>query len=178
MNYIVRATNTADETKIFKLYKIVSKNQGGIAREEDEITTSYIKTNLEKSLKTGISLVIDHPENTSEIIAEIHCYQLEPKVFRHIFSELTIVIHPDFQGKGLGKLLFTELLNLIRSNRKDILRVELIARESNKKAIELYSQLNFKTEGRLEQRINTKTGAFEADIPMAWLNPNFEMNAI
>lgn len=174
MSYIIRSANLQDEDQIFKLYKTVSKKFGGIAREEDEITTSYIKSNLEKALKTGISLVIDHPENTPEIIAEIHCYQLEPKVFHHILSELTIVIHSDFQGKGLGKLLFTELLNLIQLNRKDILRVELIARESNIKAIELYRRLNFKIEGRLEQRINAKTGTFEADIPMAWFNPNFK----
>lgn len=173
MNYKIRSVVQADEQKIFDLYKVVSKTIGGIAREEDEITSNYIKNNLDKSLKNGISLVIEHPDATSQLIAEIHCYQLEPKVFRHVLSELTIVIHPDFQGKGIGKALFIELLNQVKSKRKDILRIELIARESNVNAIELYKSIRFKEEGRFEKRINNRDGSFEADIPMAWINPGF-----
>lgn len=173
--HLTRATVPSDTNKIFKLYKEVSKTIGGIAREEDEITFEYINNNLQKALQTGISLVIDNPNNTNDVIAEIHCYKPEPKVFNHILSELTIVIHPQFQTKGLGKLLFAELLNQVSLTRKDILRVELIARESNRKAIELYTKLGFKIEGRLEKRINTKNGLFEADIPMAWINANFEI---
>lgn len=174
MNYNIRSATAADESKIFELYKTVSKTIGGIARSEDEITTSYIKTNLEKSLKNGVSLVIDHPDNNSKIIAEIHCYQLEPKVFHHILSELTVVVHPQFQSKGLGKLLFSKLLDHVQTQRKDILRIELIARESNTKALELYKHLGFKTEGRLEKRIDSHGNSFEADIPMAWFNKRFE----
>jgi ribosomal protein S18 acetylase RimI-like enzyme len=174
MNYNVRFANLSDESKIFELYKTVSKIAGGIARTEDEITSTYIKTNLEKSLKNGLSLVIDHPEDASKIIAEIHCYQLEPKVFHHILAELTVVVHPNFQGKGSGKLLFTALLNHVKTQRQDILRIELITRESNAKAIELYKHLGFKIEGRLEKRIHSGNNTFEADIPMAWFNPNFK----
>lgn len=174
MNYNIRSANTTDESKIFELYKAVAKNTGGIARSEDEITRTYIKTNLEKSLKNGVSFIIEHPEDLSKIIAEIHCYPLEPKVFHHILSELTVVVHPHFQGKGLGKLLFTALLDHVQTHRKDILRIELIARESNTKAIELYKHLGFKIEGRLEKRIHCGNNLFEADIPMAWINPDFE----
>jgi len=174
MNYNIRFANITDESKIFELYKAVAKNTGGIARSEKEITTSYIKTNLEKSLKNGVCLVIDHPDDNSKIIAEIHCYQLEPKVFHHILSELTVVVHPQFQDKGLGKLLFTALLYHVQTHRKDILRIELIARESNTKAIELYKHMGFKIEGRLEKRIHSENNSFETDIPMAWFNPNFE----
>lgn len=172
--YNIRTATISDESNIAQLYKTVAKTIGGIAREEDEITTEYIHHNLKKSLQSGICFVIDNPENSNELIAEIHCYKPEPKVFHHVFSELTIVIHPMFQGKGLGKQLFTHLLNEISQNHKTILRVELIARESNQKAIDLYTQLGFKIEGRLEKRINVKTGIFEADIPMAWINPNFK----
>jgi len=90
-----------------------------------------------------------------------------------VLSELTIVVHPDFQGKGVGKLLFLHLLQEIKAHRKDIYRVELIARESNRKAIAFYQSIGFKIEGRLVGRISTGHGAFEADIPMAWFNENF-----
>jgi len=57
--------------------------------------------------------------------------------------------------------------------RSDILRIELIARESNKKAIAFYQKLGFQIEGRLLNRIKTESG-FEADIPMAWMNDNYQ----
>lgn len=169
-NYIVRKATASDKEKISLLYKKVSKILGGLARNNDEITEDYINHFCTKSQTNGIQLVI---ENDNKIIAEIHCYKLEPLVFNHILSELTIAVDPDFQGKGLGKLIFQSLLQIIEKERNDILRVELIARESNQKAIQLYQKLGFIVEGRFEKRISASTNNFEADIPMVWFNPSF-----
>ena len=173
MNYTIRLANTHDEEAIYKLYKAVSQNVGGIARQESEITSDYIKTNLEKSILKGICLVIENLGNTNELIAEIHCYKPEPKVFSHVLSDLTIVVHPNYTGKGIGHLIFSSLLNKIETDYNTILRVELIARESNLKAIKLYQSLGFVIEGKFEKRIKNNDGSFEADIPMAWINKNF-----
>lgn len=56
--------------------------------------------------------------------------------------------------------------------RPDILRVELIARESNRKAIEFYEKLGFVIEGRFAGRIRSVGGGLEDDIPMAWTRPS------
>lgn len=80
----------------------------------------------------------------------------------------------EYQGKGLGKIFFETVLDYIMENRNDIFRVELIARESNTKAIKLYEDIGFKIEGRLVNRIKNNENNFEADIPMAWFNPNFK----
>ncbi len=71
-------------------------------------------------------------------------------------------------------MLFKELLSLIENTELDILRVELIARESNKRAITFYESIGFVVEGRLENRIKNTDGTFEADIPMAWMNNNYK----
>jgi ribosomal protein S18 acetylase RimI-like enzyme len=168
--FTVRRANDSDKHKILELYKKVATIAGGIARTAEEITPPYVQNFMDHSSKTGMELVI---ENGDTIIAEMHCYQLSPKVFHHILSELTIVVDPDFHGKGVGKKIFTYLLDHITTQRPDILRVELIARESNQKAIAFYKQLGFKEEGRFEQRIANQEG-FEADIPMAWFNPCFK----
>ncbi|RCR70990.1 GNAT family N-acetyltransferase [Larkinella punicea] len=173
MHFSTRLAEETDEFKIYNLYKQVAKIPGGIAREEDEITPAYVSNNLRKSLQNGLSLVIANPENPAELVAEMHGYQLEPRVFKHILSELTIVVHPGFQNCGLGKRLFLDFLKYVEENRPDVLRVELIARESNTRAIAFYQKIGFVVEGRLEKRIDTKTGSFEADIPMAWFNRNF-----
>jgi len=168
IQFFTRKATLEDTNEIFELYKRVSKEVGGLARIEKEISKTYIENFSHKSFENGLQFVVPDPLNEQGIIAEIHCYQLEPGVFKHILSELTVAVHPDYQGKGLGRQLFQTLLDDIQFNRPDILRVELIARESNSKAIQLYEKLGFKIEGRFENRINNGNNSFEADIPMAW----------
>jgi len=169
----IRQANQADLNKIYALYKKVATETTGLARAGDEITEQYIHDVMNNSSGSGIELVIDNPDNSNEIIAEIHCYKLSPKVFDHVLSELTIAVDPDYQGKGLGRLIFTHLLDFIMNKRPDVLRVELISRETNLKAISFYESLGFNREGKFEKRISYSENEFEADIPMAWFNPNF-----
>ncbi len=173
MAFNVRKVKESDCHSLLNLYKKVSKVVGGIARNYDEVTEDYISHNLTRSSEHGISLVVENPSNEGNIIAEIHCCQPEPSVFSHVLSDLTIVVDPDFQGKGLGKLVFRSLLAKIENTRNDIFRVELIARESNQKAIRLYQKLGFQVEGRFENRIYNDEKKFEADIAMAWFNKNY-----
>jgi len=172
--FVVRHAHSGDTSKILNLYSIVAAGTIGIARSASEITNEYVLHFMNKAQNTGVEFVIDHPQNKNLIIAEIHCYKPTPKVFHHVLSELTIVIHPDFHGQGIGKIIFTQMLEYIIADRPDILRVELIARESNQKAIGLYKNLGFIEEGRLEKRILNQQNLFEADIPMAWYNPGFK----
>jgi ribosomal protein S18 acetylase RimI-like enzyme len=170
----IRQANPNDFSKIFALYEIVATETTGLARTGDEITDQYIHDVMKNSSESGIELVIDNPDNSDEILAEIHCYKLGPKTFGHVLSELTIAVDPDHQGKGLGRMIFMHLLAFITNNRPDVLRVELISRETNLKAISFYESLGFKREGKLENRIGSDENGFEADIPMAWFNPNFK----
>jgi ribosomal protein S18 acetylase RimI-like enzyme len=169
IKYTVRKGKPSDLHKIAALYRTVASCSGGIAREADEVTEAYVMNFIEKSLESGIILTIEDPENPEVIIAEIHTYKPGIRVFAHVFSDLTVVVHPDYQGKGIGKLLFRTLLEETELNHPEIMRVELIARESNKKAIKFYEKVGFNIEGRLENRICDKNGKLEADIPMGWI---------
>lgn len=157
--------------EILQLYRSVAQISGNLARTSEEITGEYVKNFLKKSQETGLSLIAFDGMN---IVGEIHAYKLEPKVFSHVLSELTIAVHPDFQGKGLGRALFSAFLAEVKTARPDILRVELISRETNKKAILFYQSLGFQQEGRLEKRIDSGDGTFEADIPMGWISPGYK----
>ena len=163
-NFKIRPATITDLHLVKNLYLTVSQNPGGLARTADEITSEHIDTFTTKALKTGFQFVAENLEK-GKLVAEIHCYKPGPKVFDHILSELTIAVHPEFQSKGIGRLLFDTLLKEIEERRKDILRVELIARESNKKAISFYQSLGFEIEGKLLNRIKAETHQFEADIP-------------
>lgn len=164
---IVSSAKLEDQTAIVALYRTVAAIEGGLARAADEVSENYVAHFLSKSLESGFCLVARETSD-APIIGEIHSYAIGPRVFAHVLGELTIAVHPAQQGLGVGKALFTELLRRIEQERPDILRVELIARESNRKAIEFYQKLGFKMEGRLENRIRSIGGGLEADIPMAW----------
>jgi len=173
-SFHTRIANNSDEQEILELYKRVTLMSGGIAHSQKEINYAYISGFCSKSQAGGIQL-ITLDTKTNKVIAEIHCYKPEAKIFSHVLGNLTIVVDPNYQGKGIGKELFQSLLNLVKNDRRDIMRIELISRESNKKAIHLYLTLGFKIEGRFEKRIKTLDGGFEADIPMAWMNPSYKI---
>lgn len=164
--FALRTATSADQEAILALYRRTARIPGGLARIEPEITPDYVANFCRRAAETGLQLVAVDSE-TDQMVAEIHCYKLEPVAFSHVLGELTIAVDPDYQGNGLGKRIFSLLLQRITTERPEILRVELIARESNRRAIALYQSLGFRIEGRLEGRIRTGD-RLEADIPMAW----------
>jgi putative acetyltransferase len=170
----IRTAEPDDLARLQILYQTIAGQEGGIARLESEITAEYIQGILTKSLASGLMVVALHPDDPEQLIGAIHAYKVGLQVFDHVLSELTLVVHPQFQGKKIGRTLFTIFLEEVGRNRPDIGRVELITRESNQKAIALYQSLGFLIEGRLEMRVRTTARVYEADIPMAWQNPNFE----
>lgn len=173
----IRNASAEDHLKIKQLYREVARHGGRIARTEEEITDDYIGNFLEKSITSGLILVAEHPENPHTLVAEIHAFNPGPAVFRHVYSDLTVVVHPSFQGKKIGRTIFTIFLEEVGLNRPDIGRVELTTRESNLNVIKFYQSLGFLIEGRFEMRIKTPDGNYEADIPMVWQNPNFEFES-
>jgi ribosomal protein S18 acetylase RimI-like enzyme len=166
-----RPATAHDLEAIYQLYKLVAAQPIGIARAPEEVTKDYIEGFMSQANAAGIEMVIENPDDNQEIIAEIHCTCPAPKIFSHVLNELTIAVHPGFQGRGLGKKIFLALLEFITSSRPDILRVELFVQESNERAIALYKKIGFVTEGRFEKRIMGKHQQLEADIPMAWISP-------
>lgn len=174
MNF--RTALPEDQSRIKQLYAEVARVSGGLARAESEITDAYVSEFLEKSLADGSIIVAVHPENENTLVGEIHAYRKGIRVFDHVFTDLTIVVHPSFQGKKIGRTLFTIFQEEIALHRPDIGRVELLTRESNEKAIRFYQSLGFRVEGRMEMRVRTPDNRYEADIPMSWQNPNFEFD--
>jgi len=169
----LRIASIEDMGRIKALYRRVAMTTGGLARTAEEINSDYVANFFRGSFESGIEMVA---EIEADLIGEIHAYGIGPKVFSHCLGNLTIVVDPRYEGHGIGKQLFKFFLEHIERMRSDILRVELIARESNQRAIELYESLGFVKEGRLERRIHNHHGSFEADIPMAWFNSHFSAN--
>lgn len=160
----IRESVEADHASIFAMYKRVAATPGGLARLDYEIVPEYVGDFLHKAQTTGLSLVV---ESDDQIAGEIHAYPPGLFCFSHVWSDLTIAVDPSHQGKGIGRRLFESFMERV-TGLPEVLRVELIVRESNENAIALYESLGFAREGRFERRIRNVDGTYEADIPMAW----------
>lgn len=170
VKYLLRKAQIQDKDKLKTLYKRVAAIPGGLARTENEITDEYIDKILSNGINHGIALVVEH---NNALIGSMIKYRLEPEIFSHVLMEGSIIVDPAFHGKGIGSHMITTFLKEVEQEHPEILRVEIIARESNP-AIKLYEKMRFKREGRFEGRIKGINGTLEADIPMVWINPQYK----
>ncbi len=162
----LRRTTLDDLPALLTLYRSVAAIPGGLARLAEEVDEAWVGDFLTRSRTTGLSLVA---ETESEgIVGEIHAFSPGQFCFAHVLTELTIAVAPEVQGKGVGRLLFETFMQDVIEQQPSISRVELISRESNRKAIRFYESLGFRREGEFVSRIRNIDGSLESDIPMAW----------
>jgi len=168
-----RSAIESDISDIYDLHQKVAQSSGGIARNVTEISLEYIYEIFSETKASGIMLVGIHPE-TNQIIAEMHATKYGLQLFNHILTNLTIVVHPDYQAQGFGKKIFQAFLKLIKENYPEIGRVELESRAKNLKSINLYTSLGFYQEGIMKNKTHNADGTFEDSILMAWFNPTYK----
>lgn len=164
----IRAGRASDAAAIRKLLVTVASSDGNLARAADEMTEEYVDDFVSASLADGVLLVAELA-GISGIAGELHAYRNGIRRFAHVLGGLTVAVHPEAQGRGIGRRLFEVLLDDVRRNRPMIERIELITSESNVRARKLYESLGFRQQGRFERGILSPRGELEADIPMAWL---------
>ena len=168
----VRAVRKEDSAAIHALYRHVARVPGGLARLEDEVTTAYVDAFLARTLERGIGFVAVAEES---VVGEIHAYSPGIFCFSHVLGDLTIAVDPSGQGQGIGRSLFERFMVEVIDGCPEIGRVELIARESNRRAIRFYESMGFVREGVFRQRIRNLDGSIEADVPMAWVRTEPEV---
>ncbi len=170
----LRKATKSDLEKITELHLGAAETANGIARTPAEINSNYVADFLNNALAKGLIFVAENPQDPQKLIAEIHCYKFDPACFQHTLGNLTVVVHPDFQGQGWGKKIFARLLAEIQNHHPEIARVELFTRQNNPHGIKLYQSLGFKIEGICKNRILNAAGELGNDTMMAWLNPSYQ----
>lgn len=169
MTIQLRSARPDDLPRIVALYRTVSERSGGIARAPDEVTDDYVRGFLTASLASGLCVVAEDGAPDGRLAGELHAHAYGPRMLAHVLGNLTVAVHPDRQGAGVGRRLFEWLLATVERDLPHVRRIELKAYESNTRAIRLYESLGFRAEGRMEQRVRLPDGTLRADIPMAWV---------
>lgn len=153
-----------------RIHLAVTAIPGGLIRQPYEITDDYIANVIMTATEHGLMLVA---REGAEILGEIHAYTPQLFAFQHLLTDLTIVVHPDHQGRRVGRRLFEAFLEKVQNDYPHILRVELYVRTHNVKNVQFYTSLGFETEGVHERKIYTGPAQFETPQQMVWINPGY-----
>ena len=162
---LIRPLTAADAAAVLALHKAAAATPGGLARMPDEVTPAYVQAFLAKAAADGV--VLGGWSEDGALLGEIHATRMSPALFAHVLGDLTVAVHPDGQGHGVGTALFGALITAARRMTPPIGRVELMTGSGNLGAIRLYERLGFRHEGRLIGRGRLSDGRVEDDIAMA-----------
>ncbi|WP_080240562.1 GNAT family N-acetyltransferase [Spirosoma rigui] len=163
---LIRTAVPEDKAELGTLYREVARLSQGIARMEHEITPGYIDSMFEQATQQGLMLVAVDPDSRM-IVAEMHASTYGIEIFSHILTNLTIVVKPAYQGRGVGKQLFRTFLNEVDTNWPQIKRIELESRSSNRASIGLYERLGFVQEGTMTNKTRNADGRYEDSLLLA-----------
>jgi len=142
---------------------------GSVAREKKflafldapskEMSEEFVLTNIKDAWPHVIAVLDD------TVIGWCDITSLNRPVFSHA-GTLGIGVLKNYRGHGIGKALMKTALDL--AFQKGLTRIELTAREDNKRAIELYKKFGFKTEG-VHQKSILLDGEYYNQVFMALL---------
>ena len=162
----IRPLTLLDVDALVAMHRAAAAAPGGLARTPGEIDAAYVSGFVAKASAGGVAL---GTWSGDELAGEIHAGRMGIAQFAHVLTDLTVAVHPSWQGRGVGSRLFAALFEAARGLTPRVERVELMAREGNADAIRLYERLGFRVEGRFEGRVRMPDGSTEADIAMGLL---------
>lgn len=105
-----------------------------------------------------------------QIVGSAGLHQAGMSLRRAHVRMLGIGIAAGWQGKGVGRLLITRLLDWA-DQWAGVLRIELTVHQDNERAISLYASMGFVEEGR-HRAYALKDGRYVDALCMARLHPN------
>lgn len=143
--FTIRPVKTGDGPGIAAIRRMpgVRENILGFPAERDEAVEEKIKE-AGKSKHQFVAVVRD--ESGRELIVGTAMLNLFPNPRLRHSAGIGLMVHRDYQGKGVGSALLKELLDLADLWLM-LTRVELTVLSDNEKAIRLYEKFGFKKEG-------------------------------
>ena len=146
----IREAAPKDAEKMIAFYNRVGGESDFLSFGEGEFLTPLSEYELflaSVKQEQNALIVVAEKEEKITSIASITSSQ-NPRN-KHV-GTLGIVVEKSYRGLGLGRQLMIELIEWARTN-KQTKKIELVTREDNQRAISLYRELGFQTEGLKEK---------------------------
>lgn len=166
MEVTIRAVKIEDSHAINEIRKMKGVKENTLAISSERIEkTKKITENLDINNHMMVAEVIENNDKKVVGVASLNV-NASPRI-RHSAS-MAISIHTNYQGKGIGKKLMEELIDLA-DNWLMLVRLELGVYKDNEKAIKLYESLGFEKEG-VKKYSAIKNGEYVDEIIMGRYN--------
>ncbi len=150
MDIIIRNAKVEDAQSIVQAEQEIAQVPGYFCSQPSELSEENVKktiSNIDEN-GDGVYLVAEH---NKQIVGHAFLLQLDLESLHHV-AELTVVVHKEWQEKGIGKKLMQKLI-VWAQNSNTVEKIELNVRATNIRAISLYKQMGFHEEGRLKNRV-------------------------
>jgi ribosomal protein S18 acetylase RimI-like enzyme len=146
----IREAAPKDAEKMIAFYNRVGGESDFLSFGEGEFLTSLSEYELFlASVKQEQNALIVVAEKEEKIISIASITSSQNPRNKHV-GTLGIVVEKSYSGLGLGRQLMIDLIEWVRTN-KQTKKIELVTREDNQRAISLYRELGFQTEGLKEK---------------------------
>ncbi|MEZ0536694.1 GNAT family N-acetyltransferase [Caldicellulosiruptoraceae bacterium PP1] len=163
MNFIIRPVRIDDAEAINEMRRMdgVRETTLGITSERFERTVDFLK-NLSENDHLFVAEVQE--DQTRKVVGLVGLHVNRSPRLRHS-AAIGIMVHKNYQGKGIGKALMKTVLDLA-DNWLMLKRIELGVFADNERAIKLYKSLGFEIEG-LKKYAAIRNGTYADEYIMA-----------
>ena len=168
----LRAAVSADVPGIVALERAVVAAGEGVVKTLNDVQDQRAAELLSDRIGSGHWVVAEWADEAGAIIGCCRLDQHKASLIRHV-ATLSLEVHPDAQGVGIGRLLMECALDGARtagSGASDaVRRIELFVRADNARARALYESVGFQVEGVRRDFVRLSDGRFVDDLMMALL---------
>jgi len=123
--------------------KVAHESFGSIYEREVQFTEQQIIERISPNSNKFFMGIFDE----KELIGVVSFHREAGQKGRHKGNIYGMFIHEDYQGKGLGKLLLSALINKVKNDYPDLEQIRLSVVSNNTSGIKLYSNLGFEKYG-------------------------------
>jgi putative acetyltransferase len=159
----IRPARTEDAPVLAQAERAIAATPGFLVSHPDELTDERYAEKI---------AFLDRAGNGCYLVAQVDGRiighgMLDPlplAALRHVVR-LTLVAHPGWQGRGVGRALLTSLIAWAKASPV-VEKIELQVRSSNTAAQSLYRTLGFTEIGRWHRRVKIAPAQYLDDVGM------------
>jgi len=161
----IRRVERAEIPALLSLDQAIVREGRGVVLHPDEVCEASTEANFDRLERAG-------EEDAAllgafvgfRLVANAEVCRMDLMSIQHA-GELTIGVHPKWQGRGIGRLMLTAALEW--SDSVGIERLELTVLADNHRAIQMYQSAGFVHEGTRRGAFRFEDGRIVDDLIMA-----------
>jgi ribosomal protein S18 acetylase RimI-like enzyme len=167
MTTSIRRARPEDSSVLCTAEKFWASKPGHLVSHPQELKEDSFAGKIDQLAQNPKGIYLVAESDTKVILGHAFLDPMGLNSISHIVR-LTIVVHPGFEGKGVGHLLMESLVSWAKSS-DSVEKIELLVRATNTQAIQLYKRFGFVEEGRLRNRIKIDDDTYIDDLTMGLL---------